>query len=94
MISNDYEKHNVDRVSITPSGYYGNSPDMIQARENFMTPEELAFLSNEARNIKIWDVTETHYNEEGTVIYDLLLGKSCSYNWIFVAKQSRNCTSY
>jgi len=70
MISNDYEKHNVDRVSITPSGYYGNSPDMIQARENFMTPEELAFLSNEARNIKIWDVTETHYNEEGTVIYD------------------------
>lgn len=59
-----------ERVSITPSGYFGKSADMIQARENFMTLEELEFLSTAAKNISIWDVTETHYNDEGTVIYD------------------------
>jgi hypothetical protein len=59
-----------ERVSITPSGYFGKSAEMIQSRENFMTEEELNFLSNAAKNISIWDVTETHYNDEGTVIYD------------------------
>jgi hypothetical protein len=59
-----------ERVSITPSGYFGKSSEMIQARENFMTLEELEFLSKAAKNISIWDVTETHYNDEGTVIYD------------------------
>lgn len=59
-----------DRVSITPSGFFGNSADMIQARENFMTQEELEKIGNFARTITIWDVTETHYNEDGTVIYD------------------------
>jgi hypothetical protein len=59
-----------ERVSITPSGYFGKSAEMIQARENFMTSEELDFLSNAAKNISVWDVTETHYNDEGTVIYD------------------------
>lgn len=58
-----------NRVSITPSGFFGSSKDMIQARENFMTSQELEFLSNQARSIDEWDVTETHYNEEGTVIY-------------------------
>jgi hypothetical protein len=58
------------RVSITPSGYFGKDSGMIQSRENFMTDEELSFLSEEARKITIWDITETHYNEEGTVIYD------------------------
>ena len=70
MLSNDYDSHQMERFSITPSGYYGNSSDMIQSRENFMTPEELKFLSTQAKNIKIWDITETHYNDEGTVIYD------------------------
>jgi hypothetical protein len=65
--SNNYASN---RVSITPSGYFGKDADMIQARENFMTPEELEFLSNAAKNIKVWDITETHYNEEGTIIYD------------------------
>jgi len=59
-----------ERFSITPSGYFGSSSDMIQARENFMTPEELSFLSDAARKITIWDITQTHYNEDGTVIYD------------------------
>jgi hypothetical protein len=57
-------------VSITPSGFFGSSKDMIQARENFMTEEELTFLSSIAREIETWDITETHYNENGTVIYD------------------------
>jgi len=59
-----------EKFSITPSGWFGNGPEMIQARENFMTQEELDFLSNAARDITIWDITETHYNEDGTVIYD------------------------
>jgi hypothetical protein len=57
-------------TSITPSGYFGNSSDMIFSRENFMTINELETLSNFARNITVWDVTETHYNEDGTIIYD------------------------
>lgn len=59
-----------DRVSITPSGFFGDSKDNIQAREGIITPEELKFLADAARSIEQWDVTETHYNENGTVIYD------------------------
>jgi hypothetical protein len=61
---------NDERVSITPSGFFGNSADNIVALENFMTSEELEFLNNFARNNTTWDQTETHYNEDGTVIYD------------------------
>lgn len=61
---------NKNPVSITPSGFFGNSSKMIQAREDFMTQEELEYLSNAAKNITIWDITETHYNENGTIIYD------------------------
>lgn len=57
-------------VSITPSGFFGNSKDMIVELENFMTEEEIIFLENAAKNITIWDITETHENENGTVIYD------------------------
>jgi len=59
-----------ERKSITPSGFFGNSKDMIVELENFMTEDEINFLENAARNIKIWDVTESHTNENGTVIYD------------------------
>jgi hypothetical protein len=58
------------RVSITPSGFFGSSKDNIIELENFMTEEEITFLENAARNITIWDITETHTNENGTVIYD------------------------
>jgi predicted 2-oxoglutarate/Fe(II)-dependent dioxygenase YbiX len=58
------------KKSITPSGFFGSSSDMIQAREDFMTKEEHEFLLNAAKKITHWDVTETHYNEDGTVIYD------------------------
>ena len=40
-----------NRVSITPSGFFGSSTEMIQARENFMTKEELDFLLNSAKSI-------------------------------------------
>ena len=58
------------RRSITPSGYFGNSSNMIQERENFLTEEEIIFLSNFAKNNNVWDITESHYNENGTIIYD------------------------
>lgn len=68
-LANDISKWN-NRVSITPSGFFGSNKTMIQSRENFMTKEELEFLSNAAKNINKWDITETHYNENGTIIYD------------------------
>jgi hypothetical protein len=58
------------RKSITPSGFFGNSKDMIIELENFMTQEEIDFLENAAKSITIWDITESHVNENGTVIYD------------------------
>ena len=70
-MNNEYSNnHSNNRFSITPSGFFGSDPSMIQARENFMTKEEHEFLLNAAKNITHWDVTETHYNENGTVIYD------------------------
>lgn len=57
-------------VSITPSGFFGKSPENIVALENFMTDHELSYLNNFIRQNTEWDVTETHYNENGTVIYD------------------------
>jgi predicted 2-oxoglutarate/Fe(II)-dependent dioxygenase YbiX len=62
--------HFVERVSITPSGFFGDSPNNIVALEDFMTEEEVSRLNNFIRNNENWDFTETHYNENGTVIYD------------------------
>jgi hypothetical protein len=62
--------HLVDRTSITPSGFFGDSPDNIVTLENFMTEEELLRLNAFIRSNNNWDITETHYNENGTVIYD------------------------
>ena len=57
-------------VSITPSGFFGRGKENIVELENFMTNEEVEFLNNFIRSNTIWDITETHYNDEGTVIYD------------------------
>jgi hypothetical protein len=62
--------NSVERTSITPSGFFGDSADNIVTLENFMTEEELSRLNNFIRNNNNWDFTETHYNENGTVIYD------------------------
>jgi hypothetical protein len=56
--------------SITPPGFFGKSSENIQARENFMTEEERVFLLEAAKSITEWDRTETHYNDDGVVIYD------------------------
>jgi hypothetical protein len=60
----------VRKPSSTPSGFFGHGPENIVALENFMTEEEINFLENAAKNITIWDVTESHVNENGTVVYD------------------------
>ena len=57
-------------VSITPSGFFGNSSDMIHEVENFMTPEELSTLQEFARTNTVWDKTESHVDEDGIVTYD------------------------
>ena len=70
-MNKDYANNDtVPYASTTPSGFYGDSASNIVAIENFMTEEELSYLNNFARNNTLWDITETHYNEDGTVIYD------------------------
>lgn len=56
--------------SMTPSGFFGNGPENIVELENFMTEEEIVFLEKAAKGITVWDVTQSHVNENGTVIYD------------------------
>jgi hypothetical protein len=71
MMPEETKNNNVgEYVSITPSGFFGDSAENIVALENFMTEEELSILNSFARSNEIWDVTETHYNEDGIVIYD------------------------
>jgi len=57
-------------VSITPSGFFGQGPEMIGGIEPFLTEDEINFLSNFIKSNDKWDVTETHYNDEGTIIYE------------------------
>lgn len=56
--------------SITPSGFFGSGKEMIVELENFMTEKEIDFLEKAAKSLTIWDVTQSHVNENGTVVYD------------------------
>lgn len=56
--------------SITPSGFFGSGSENIVELENFMTDDEIEFLETAAKKITIWDVTQSHKNENGTVVYD------------------------
>jgi len=58
------------RETITPSGYFGNSPDNVVELEDMVTPEEQEYLLEFARNNTVWDVTESQWNENGNIIYD------------------------
>jgi hypothetical protein len=58
------------RMSITPSGHFGTSPDNVVELEDMVTLEEQEYLLNFARNNNIWDVTESQWNENGNIIYD------------------------
>ena len=60
----------IRKPSLTPSGWFGDSKNMIVELENFMTEEEIIFLEKSARSLTIWDVTQSHVNENGTVVYD------------------------
>lgn len=60
----------IRKPSITPSGFFGSGKENIVELENFMTTEEVVFLDKAARNITFWDVTESHKNENGTIVYD------------------------
>jgi hypothetical protein len=60
----------IRKPSLTPSGWFGNSKDMIVELENFMTQEEIEFLEKAAKSLTIWDTTQSHVNENGTVVYD------------------------
>lgn len=68
MITNNHEP--LVHKSITPSGFFGNSAENIVELENFMEKGELKTLSKFAKTLNTWDKTETHYNENGTVIYE------------------------
>lgn len=58
------------RKSGIPSGYFGESPENIVEIEEVVTVEEQNFLLNFAKNNKMWDITESQYNENGNIIYD------------------------
>lgn len=68
--------------SITPSGFFGNSIDNIVEIKNFLTQEEIDKLMNFSLNNKIWDITETHRDEDGLVLYDHTIWENrvCTYN--------------
>jgi hypothetical protein len=69
--ANEYTNYDQDeRKSITPSGFFGDSVENIVTIEDFMTEEELHLLNSFIRENESWDVTQTHYNEDGVVIYD------------------------
>jgi len=57
-------------ISITPSGFFGNSINNIVEIENFITIEERERLTNFGLNNTIWDFTETHVDKDGLVLYD------------------------
>jgi hypothetical protein len=60
----------VRKPSSTPSGFFGSGVENIVELENFMTEEEVDFLDKAARSLTVWDVTQSHVNENGTVVYD------------------------
>jgi predicted 2-oxoglutarate/Fe(II)-dependent dioxygenase YbiX len=70
MTTNQDNNQRQQPVSITPSGFFGNSSEMIHEIPDFMTEDELAKLQIFARNNTVWDVTETHVDEDGVVIYE------------------------
>jgi hypothetical protein len=68
---NTNQEHNYKKLSsITPSGFFGDSVDNIVELKNFLTEEEKIRLTEFAFNNKTWDITESHMNENGTIIYD------------------------
>lgn len=63
-------QHKWDRVSITPSGFFGSSATNIVELDNFMSVEEVTTLNDFIRTNQNWDITESHFNADGVCIYD------------------------
>lgn len=59
-----------NKQSITPSGYFGTSKDMVQEIENVISVEEQKYLLDIITKNTIWDGGQNVYNENGTIIYD------------------------
>jgi hypothetical protein len=76
--------------SITPSGFFGDSTSNIVEIKNFLTTEERERLMNFALNNKIWDITETHVDEDGLVLYDHTVWEDrvCTYNSLMASDPS------
>ena len=68
--------------SITPSGFFGDSINNIVEIKDFLTLDERKRLMDFALNNKIWDITETHRDEDGIVLYDHTVWEDrvCTYN--------------
>ena len=71
----------IDPKSITPSGYFGDSPDNIVEVENFLTEHEISYLELFIQNNKHWDITESRWDDEGTMIYDAEYWKDRVATW-------------
>lgn len=71
----------IDPKSITPSGYFGDSPDNIVEVENFLTEEELSYLGLFMKTNTHWDITESRWDEDGTMIYDADYWKDRVATW-------------
>lgn len=89
QVANSKHKFNVPQ-SITPSGFFGDSVNNIVEIENFLTEDEKKRLMDFALNNKIWDVTETHIDEDGLVLYDADVWKDrvCTYNSLMASDPS------
>jgi hypothetical protein len=76
--------------SITPSGFFGNSSDNIVEIKDFLSIEERERLMTFALNNKIWDITETHRDEDGLVLYDHKIWEDrvCTYNSLMASDPS------
>ena len=66
----DNERPDDNPISITPSGFFGQGKENIVQIDNFLTDYELSYLNEFVKQITEWDVTRTHYNEDGTIIYE------------------------
>ena len=89
MEVNSSNRNNAPK-SITPSGFFGSSSDNIVELENFLTQDEQKRLMNFALNNKVWDVTETHVDQDGLVLYDHNIWKDrvCTYNSLMESDSS------
>lgn len=69
-VNADYRDRQSKPKSITPSGFFGKEMSNIVEIENFLSKEEIERLKNFAYNNTMWDITESHYDEDGLVLYD------------------------